>query len=77
MAILDPANLPTKPYKGGRSKIALGGGVASLLLAVAYALAAVLLDDRVRDVSDLKQLGLRIPLGVLPRIPSTARGRRG
>jgi hypothetical protein len=77
MAILDPANLPTKPYKGGRSKIALGGGVASLLLAIAYAIASVLLDDRVRDVSDLKQLGLRVPLGVLPRISSTARGRRG
>jgi uncharacterized protein involved in exopolysaccharide biosynthesis len=78
MAILDPANLPTKPYKGGRSKVALGGGVASLLLALAYAVASVLLDDRVRDVSDLKQLGLRVPLGVLPRIASpSARGRRG
>jgi uncharacterized protein involved in exopolysaccharide biosynthesis len=77
MAILDPANLPTKPYKGGRSKIAFGGGFASVLIALAYAVAAVVLDDRVRDVSDLKQLGLRAPLGVIPRIRPVSRGRRG
>lgn len=77
MAILDPANLPTKPFKGGRSKIALGGGLLSLVIALAYAVASVLLDDRVRDVSDLRQLGLRAPLGVLPRLSSTARSRRG
>jgi uncharacterized protein involved in exopolysaccharide biosynthesis len=77
MAILDPANLPTKPFKGGRSKIALGGGVLSLVLAIAYALASVLFDDRVRDASDLRQLGLRPPLGVVPRISSAPRGRRG
>jgi uncharacterized protein involved in exopolysaccharide biosynthesis len=77
MAILDPANLPTKPFKGGRSKIALGGGFLSLILAVAYAVAAVLFDDRVRDVSDLRQLGLRAPLGVIPRISVPPRGRRG
>jgi uncharacterized protein involved in exopolysaccharide biosynthesis len=77
MAILDPANLPTKPFKGGRSKIAIGGGVFALVLAIAYALASVLFDDRVRDASDLRQLGLRPPLGVLPRPPSAPRGRRG
>jgi hypothetical protein len=77
MAILDPANLPTKPFKGGRSKIALGGGILSLLLALAYAVASVLFDDRVRDVSDLRQLGLRAPLGVIPRLSLPPRGRRG
>ncbi len=77
MSVLDPANLPTKPYKGGRSKVAMGGGLASLIFALAYAVIAVLLDDRVRDASDLRQLGLRAPIGVIPKISSAPRGRRG
>ena len=77
MAILDPANLPTKPFKGGRTKVALGGGVAALLLGLAYAVARVLLDDRVHDIGDLRQLGLKAPLGAIPHISPTERGRRG
>ena len=77
MAILDPANLASKPYKGGRSKVAFAGGFVTLILALGYAVARVLLDDRVHDPGDLRQLGLRPPLGVVPRISSAPRGRRG
>jgi hypothetical protein len=68
MAIIDPPYRPTHPAKGGRSKVAMGGLVMALLLAMAYAVLRVTLDDRLIDADDVEALGVTTVIGVVPRI---------
>ncbi len=68
MMIIDPAYLPVHPSKGGRSKVAILGGVVSLILALAYAFARVFLNDTIIDSADVEALHLIPVLGVLPKV---------
>jgi hypothetical protein len=69
MLILDPAYRPTKPSKGGKSKVALTGGALALLVALLYAFARVIFNDTMIDAQDIEALKLIPVLGVLPAIP--------
>jgi capsular polysaccharide biosynthesis protein len=72
MMIVDPAYKPLHPSKGGRSKTALGGAAATLILALAYAFARVLFSDTLIDSADIESLHTIPVLGVLPKVrPST------
>ncbi len=71
LEVLEPAYLPTHPYKGGRTKTAVFGLVAALLLAFGYALVRVLFDDTIVDAEDVQLLHRTIPvLGVIPTVPT-------
>ena len=67
--IAEPAFLPTKPAKGGKSKVAMTGGGVSLAVALLYALARVAFSDRIIDSGDIESLQIIAVLGVLPKIP--------
>jgi capsular polysaccharide biosynthesis protein len=68
MAIIDPPYKPTHPSKGGRTNVAIAGFAAAWLLAIAYALVRVTLDDTLVDADDVAALGIVPVLGVVPRI---------
>jgi len=67
--IAEVAFLPTKPAKGGKSKVAMTGGAVALVVAILYALARVAFSDRIIDAGDIEALQIIPVLGVLPKIP--------
>jgi uncharacterized protein involved in exopolysaccharide biosynthesis len=68
MAVIDPAYKPMRPSKGGRTKTALTGGALTLVLALAYAFARVLMNDTILDAADIEGMQLIPVLGVLPKV---------
>lgn len=66
--IAEIAFLPTKPAKGGKSKVAMTGGGVALAVAILYALARVAFSDRIIDSGDVEALQIIPVLGVLPKI---------
>ena len=74
MEILEPAYLPTRPDRG-RGRVFLAGAAIALFLAIAYAAARVLLDDRLRDEGDVAALGGPSVLVTMPRLPGRAAPR--
>ena len=67
--IAEAAFLPTKPAKGGKSKVAITGGAVAFAIALLYALARVAFSDRIIDAGDVESLQIIPVLGVLPKIP--------
>ncbi len=71
--------------EGGRTKTALSGGIATLILALAYAFARVIFSDTIHDSADVEALRLVPMLGVVPKLrasnppspPAAAAGRKG
>ena len=71
LEVLEPAFLPSHPYRGGRTKTALFGLAFALVLALGYALVRVLFDDTIIDAEDVRSLHRTIPvIGVIPSLPS-------
>ncbi len=68
MAVIDPPYRPTHPAKGKRATVAIGGLLMAWLLAIAYAVLRVTLDDTLVDADDVEALGIAGVLGVVPRI---------
>ncbi len=70
--ILDPANLPEKPYFPSK-KLILGLGLAlGLFAGVAVSLAAEFLDPTVKDLADLKSLQDYPVLACISHLPSAS-----
>jgi hypothetical protein len=69
--IAEAAFLPTKPSKGGKSKVAMTGGAIALVIALAYAVGRVAFSDRIIDGGDVEAMQVIPVLGVLPKIPGT------
>lgn len=74
LEIIEPAYKPVRPSRGGRTKVALLGLVCSIIVAVCYAGARVVTDDRILDASDVEALGEVPLLGVIPRIEASDGG---
>jgi uncharacterized protein involved in exopolysaccharide biosynthesis len=68
MLVLDPAYLPMHPSKGGRTKVALMGGVLSVIFALVYAFGRVFFNDTIIDSADIEAMRLVPVLGVLPKV---------
>jgi len=67
MVIIDPAYLPTHPYRGARRlKVGVGAG-ASLIFALGIALALALADERIYERYDVERLKLGKVLVVVPK----------
>jgi succinoglycan biosynthesis transport protein ExoP len=64
--MIDPPDLPTKPYSPNRLKLCLGGLFAGLVVGVGVTAGAEFLDDRVYDEKSLAEL---IPVEVIAEIP--------
>lgn len=72
--IAEAAFLPTKPSKGGKSKVAMTGGAVALVIALAYAVGRVAFSDRIIDGGDVEAMQIIPVLGVLPKIPGAGAG---
>jgi hypothetical protein len=72
MTVIDPAYKPLSPSKGGRTKTALAGGTLTLILAICYAFARVLMNDTIFDSADVEAMHLIPVLGVLPKVRSSS-----
>ncbi|HEY2517860.1 MAG TPA: hypothetical protein VGI39_43620, partial [Polyangiaceae bacterium] len=68
MTVIDMAYKPTTPSKGGRTKTALAGGAATLILALAYAFLRVLMNDTLIDSADIDSMHIIPVLGVIPKV---------
>jgi capsular polysaccharide biosynthesis protein len=67
--IVEPAKLPSGPYKPNRKKIALMGVLLGFVIGGAAALLVELLDNSFKKVEDVEDvLGLPV-LGVTPKAP--------
>ncbi len=73
--IAEPAYLPTTPAKGGKTKVAITGGVLTLIISLLYALGRVVFSDRIIDSGDVQALQLIPVLGVLPKIVGAGASR--
>ena len=74
--ILDPANLPTTPYRPNRPLISLGGALAGLLLGLGLVTVLALLDKSLRNQRDV-EFYLETPvLALIPLISTTAGKQR-
>jgi protein tyrosine kinase modulator len=66
LTIVDPPFRPMKPITGGRSKVAIGGGLGSLVLALAAMLLAAKFDRRIYGVEDIVRV---YPVEILVEVP--------
>jgi uncharacterized protein involved in exopolysaccharide biosynthesis len=70
--IADPPFRPTRPIAGGRFKIALVGGIASILLALLSLLAMAAFDDRLYVARDVERIMENSIVIAIPRLPEKA-----
>ena len=69
MSVVEPALAPTQATKGRGQSFIMVASVGAIL-ALAYAAARVLFNDRIIDQGDLDALGIIPVLGVVPRLPA-------
>jgi len=75
LEVLDPAFLPSKPSKGGRTNAAILGVGVAVLIAILYAYGRVVFSDTLVDQGDIEALQVIPVLGVMPKVatsPTTA-----
>lgn len=77
LAILDPATRPGLPLVDVRKKVAIGGIVLALLLAMGAAALRGRSDDRIHDRDDAEWLGGKPVLVLLPAPPRERSGTHG
>jgi uncharacterized protein involved in exopolysaccharide biosynthesis len=70
LVVVDAPFLPIRPVAGGRFKLALIGGAASVLLALLAIAIAAALDDRLYAVRDVERLVADGIVVVIPRLPA-------
>jgi uncharacterized protein involved in exopolysaccharide biosynthesis len=73
LAILDPASRPGLPFVDVRKKVAIGGGLFALLLALGAAAWRARRDDRIHDRADAEWLAGKPVLVLLPPPPNDRR----
>jgi len=64
--VMDPPNLPTKPFSPNRFKLSLVGLGAGLAMGIAATVGAEFLDDRLYDENEIEKL---VPVDVIAEIP--------
>jgi uncharacterized protein involved in exopolysaccharide biosynthesis len=69
IVIADPPFRPTRPIAGGRFKIALVGGIASILLAILSLLSMAAFDDRLYVARDVERIMSSSIVIAIPRLP--------
>ena len=74
--ILDPPNLPQKPYSPNRFKVALIGLVAGLVFGTISLAGSEMIDDRVHSKEELMKVVSAPVLTELPRILTVAEERK-
>jgi hypothetical protein len=72
IVIADPPFRPTRPIAGGRFKIALVGGIASIVLAILSLLAMAAFDDRLYVARDVERIMSNSIVIAIPRLPEKA-----
>jgi uncharacterized protein involved in exopolysaccharide biosynthesis len=72
IVIADPPFRPTRPVAGGRFKIALVGGIASIMLAILSLLAMAAFDDRLYVARDVERIMSTSIVIAIPRLPEKA-----
>jgi len=75
LSLVEPANLPDRPYSPDRFKLIGGGAAAGLVLGLLLALGLELLRKPVRSPRQIEQLGLPL-LGVVPLLKTKENHRR-
>jgi uncharacterized protein involved in exopolysaccharide biosynthesis len=75
LSLVEPANLPDRPFSPNRLLLIAGGAAAGLGLGLLLALALELLTKPVRSPKQLEQLGLPV-IGIVPLIKPKPRPRR-
>lgn len=75
LSLVEPANLPDRPYSPNRLLLIGGGGTAGLVLGLLLALGLELMTKPVRSPRQIERLGLPI-IGVVPLLKEKRRGRR-
>lgn len=75
LSLVEPANLPDRPYSPNRIKLIGGGAAAGLLLGLLIALGLELATKPVRSPRQIEQLGLPL-LGVVPLLKTKNSPRR-
>jgi uncharacterized protein involved in exopolysaccharide biosynthesis len=75
LSLVEPANLPDRPYSPNRLKLIAGGAAAGLALGLLLALALELAMRPVRSPRQIEQLGLPV-IGVVPLLKPKTRTRR-
>jgi hypothetical protein len=71
MSVVEPAERPTHPAKGGRTNAAILGGLLAILVALGYMAARVVFNDTIIDADDVGALKLIPVLGVIPKVSVT------
>jgi uncharacterized protein involved in exopolysaccharide biosynthesis len=75
LSLVEPANLPDRPYSPNRPLLIAAGAAAGLILGLLLALGLELLNRPVRSPRQLEQLGLPV-IGVVPLIKTKQQERR-
>jgi succinoglycan biosynthesis transport protein ExoP len=74
LSLVEPANLPDRPYSPNRPLLVAAGGAAGLLLGLVLALGIELVNRPVRSPKQLEQLDLPV-IGLVPLIKSKPQPR--
>jgi uncharacterized protein involved in exopolysaccharide biosynthesis len=74
--VLDPPNLPQKPYSPNRLKLDLIGLVAGLVLGVVSIAGSEMMDDRIYSSEDLQKTLSAPVLAEIPPLPTESEARR-
>jgi len=72
ISVVEPAEHPTHPVKGGRTNTAIIGGLVAVLLALLYMGGRVAFNDTIIDAQDVEALKLIPVLGVIPKVELAA-----
>jgi capsular polysaccharide biosynthesis protein len=68
LVVVDPPFRPMRPITGGRSKVAIGGGIGALVLALAVMVLAAMMDRRIYGAEDVSRVIPATLLVVVPRL---------
>ena len=74
--VLDPPNLPQKPYSPNRLKIDLIGLVAGIMLGIACIAGSEMIDDRIYSKEELQKIITAPVLTEIPPLPTAAEEQR-
>jgi polysaccharide biosynthesis transport protein len=74
LSLVEPANLPDRPYSPNRPLLIAAGAAAGLILGLILVLGLELVNRPVRSPRQLEQLGLPV-IGIVPLIKSKPRAR--
>lgn len=68
LIVVDPPYRPMHPVTGGRSKVAIGGSIGSVVLALIVMVLAAMMDRRIYDMEDISRVIPQDMVIVVPRL---------